>query len=93
MSLVLKDYRFAREHTIRLGNLSQEGVECSCSERGVGAQTAQSLLLDNEQVDGKELLTGEAFFLETGHFTNLFSDGASFDEGLLVNLVNFHENL
>ena len=48
--------------------------------------------LDDEQVNGQELLTAEVLFLETGHFGRLLSNRATLNRCLLVDTVDFDEN-
>ena len=93
MGLVLEDDGLPRQHPARLGNFDQEGIEGSGSEGGVCSQTTKSLLLNYQEVDSKQLLTREVLLLKARNFTNLLSNGAPLDKGLLVDLVDLDEDL
>lgn len=51
------------------------------------------MLLNDQEVDCKQLLTCEVFFLKACDFTNLLADRTPLDEGLLVDLVDLDEDL
>ena len=50
-------------------------------------------MLNDEKVDSKQLFAGEVLLLEACHFSNLLSDGATLNKGLLVDLIDLYENL
>ena len=74
MSLVLKDDCLTGKHTVGLCNLSQECIECCRPEGCICAQSAQSLLLDYQQVNGEQLITRKVLFLKACDLTHLLSD-------------------
>ena len=92
MCLILEDDGLAREHSISLGDLCKECIERSRPKRRVSPQPTQSLLLYNKQVNSQQLFIREVFLLEACDLTDLLPDAASFNEGLLVYLVDFDED-
>ena len=50
-------------------------------------------MLNDEKVDSKQLFAGEVLLLEACDFSNLLSDGATLNKGLLVDLIDLDENL